>query len=109
MKAIVVETFGGPEVLREVDIEQPEPQPHQVPVRVSVAGVNFLDVYQRTGATPVRPPFRAGVEGVVANDSPGCGSTTNAKRQRDTARCHRLNLLPYTRLLPTSMAHCHVQ
>lgn len=66
MKAIVVEQFGGPGVLREAEIERPEPGPHQVLVRVSVAGVNFLDVYQRTGTTPLRPPFRAGVEGVGA-------------------------------------------
>ena len=66
MKSIVVEKFGGPGVLREAEIERPEPGPHEVLVRVSVAGVNFLDVYQRTGTTPLRPPFRAGVEGVGA-------------------------------------------
>jgi NADPH2:quinone reductase len=33
-------------------------------VDVAISGVNFLDVYQRAGATPLRPPFGAGVEGV---------------------------------------------
>ncbi|WP_091345447.1 hypothetical protein [Micromonospora rhizosphaerae] len=63
MKAIVVEEFGGPDVLREVEVKQPEPEPHRALVRVTVSGVSFLDVYQRTGATPLRTPFRAGVEG----------------------------------------------
>lgn len=62
MKAIVVEELGGPDVLREVEVKQPEPEPHRALVRVTVSGVSFL-VYQRTAATPLRTPFRAGVEG----------------------------------------------
>jgi len=69
----MVEEFGGPEVLRAVDAASPEPGSGQVLVEVKVSGANFLDVYQRIGATPLGAPFRAGVEGVgtvvaVGND-----------------------------------------
>jgi NADPH2:quinone reductase len=50
--------------LTQAEVDRPSPAPDQVLVEVTVSGVNFLDVYQRTGATPLRPPFAAGVEGV---------------------------------------------
>jgi NADPH2:quinone reductase len=64
MRAVIVSEIGGPEVLTQAEVDRPSPSPDQVLVEVTVSGVNFLDVYQRTGATPLRPPFAAGVEGV---------------------------------------------
>lgn len=64
MEAITVTEFGGPEVLTPTEQPRPTPGPGQVLVDVSVAGINYMDVYQRTGATPVKPPYVAGVEGV---------------------------------------------
>lgn len=64
MQAVTVNAFGGPEVLVPGEVQRPAPDAHQVLVEVTVAGVNYLDVYQRTGATPLRAPFLAGVEGV---------------------------------------------
>jgi NADPH2:quinone reductase len=64
MRAIVIEQLGGSEVLTEVEVDRQSPARDQVLVEVAVSGVNFLDIYQRTGATPLRPPFGAGVEGV---------------------------------------------
>ena len=52
MKAIRVEQYGGPEVLRLVDVPIPEPGPGELLIRVEAAGVNFVDVYHRTGALP---------------------------------------------------------
>jgi NADPH2:quinone reductase len=82
MRAIVVEEFGGPEVLRQVEVERPDPGPRQLLVKVSVAGVNYLDVYQRTVATPVQPPFRAGGEGVGTVVAVGGDVTDAAVGQR---------------------------
>lgn len=62
--AIVVSEFGGHEVLSSAEVERPSPGPTDVLVSVTISGVNFLDVYQRTGVTPLRVPFIAGVEGV---------------------------------------------
>src|SRR3954471_9204824 len=47
MRAIQIEEFGGPEVLKLVDLPVPEPGPEEVLVRVARAGVNFADTHQR--------------------------------------------------------------
>jgi NADPH2:quinone reductase len=62
-KAIVVEKLGGAEVLTLVDRDPGAPGPGQVRVRVAAAGVNFIDVYFRTGLYPRPLPFVAGLEG----------------------------------------------
>ncbi len=74
MKAIRVDAFGGPEVLRLVELPDPEPGPGQLRVRVEAAGVNFIDVYHRTGLYPNPLPFAPGVEGAGVVDRVGPGS-----------------------------------
>ncbi|HEX5906429.1 MAG TPA: quinone oxidoreductase [Propionibacteriaceae bacterium] len=64
MRAICVSSFGGPEVFTLTEVDSPTPAATQVLVQVTVAGLNYLDVYQRTGVTPVATPYLAGVEGV---------------------------------------------
>jgi NADPH2:quinone reductase len=64
MLAISVNSFGGPEVFTLTEVDRPIPAPTQVLVQVTVAGLNYLDVYQRTGVSSVAPPYLAGVEGV---------------------------------------------
>jgi NADPH2:quinone reductase len=64
MYAVQVSAVGGPEAFTGVEIDTPTPSATQVLVQLSVSGVNFLDVYQRNGATPLQAPFLAGVEGV---------------------------------------------
>ena len=63
MKAIQVQKSGGPEVLTLVDIPVPKPKPHEAVVKVSAAGVNFIDVYLREGRYPSPLPFISGQEG----------------------------------------------
>jgi len=63
MKAIRVERTGGPEALRLTDVPSPVPAEGQVRVRVEAAGLNFIDVYQRTGLYPVPLPATPGLEG----------------------------------------------
>lgn len=64
MNAVVVSEHGGPESLEIQQVGRPAPGTGQILVRLSVAGVNYLDVAQRKGATPLQAPFPAGVEGV---------------------------------------------
>ena len=73
MKAIRIDTFGGPEVLCVADLPDPSAGPGQVVVRVQAAGVNFIDVYHRTGLYPNPLPLVPGMEGAgtVAAVGPG--------------------------------------
>ena len=75
MKAIRVRASGGPEVLRLEEIPAPTPGPGQVLVQVEAAGVNFIDVYQRTGQYPVPPPFTPGQEAAGRVTAAGAGVT----------------------------------
>lgn len=55
--------YGGAEVNRLETISTPQPKPGEALVRVRAAGVNFIDVYQRTGIYPGELPCTPGVEG----------------------------------------------
>jgi NADPH:quinone reductase len=68
MKAIQVQKSGGPEVLTFVDLPDPQPKPNEAVVKVSAAGVNFIDVYFREGLYPSSLPFVIGQEasGIVS-------------------------------------------
>lgn len=73
MRAIRVTRTGGPEVLRLEEVPPPEPGPGQARVRVAYAGVNFIDVYHRTGLYPLPLPFTPGREGAGVVDAVGEG------------------------------------
>jgi NADPH2:quinone reductase len=62
MRAIVITQNGGPEVLEPAERPVPEPGPGEVLIDVAAAGVNFIDVYYRTGAYPQELPYTPGVE-----------------------------------------------
>ena len=73
MKAITVSGYGGPEMLEYGEASTPEPGPGEARIRVSAAGVNFIDVYQRTGAYTGQLPFIPGLEGSGEVDAVGEG------------------------------------
>lgn len=62
-KAIRIEEFGGPEVLRWVDVELGEPGPGEARVAHRAVGINFIDTYHRSGLYPVKLPGGLGGEG----------------------------------------------
>lgn len=66
-KAIRLYEHGGPEVLRWEDVDLPDPGPHEIKLRHTAIGLNFIDVYQRTGLYPIPLPHSLGSEaaGVV--------------------------------------------
>ena len=68
MKAVQIDEYGGPEVLKYRDVADPTPGPGEAVVDVQAIGVNFTDTYSRAGVNPVpRLPWTVGVEaaGVV--------------------------------------------
>ena len=77
MQRVIVDRFGGPEVLSVVQDDDPRPGPGEVRVRVLAAGVSFTDAQLRAGtyiAGGPKPPFTPGYElvGVVEELGPGC-------------------------------------
>ncbi|HEY8156266.1 MAG TPA: quinone oxidoreductase [Myxococcota bacterium] len=72
-KAIVVEKTGGPEQLSLAERDPGAPASGQLRVRIAAAGVNFIDVYFRTGLYPRPLPFVAGLEGAGRIEAVGEG------------------------------------
>lgn len=73
MRAIRVQETGGPEVLQVQEVESPRPGPGEVRIRVEAAGLNFIDIYHRTGSYPLDTPFTPGREAAGVVDAVGEG------------------------------------
>jgi NADPH2:quinone reductase len=75
MRAIQIEAHGGPDQLKLVELPVPEPTPGEVRVRHRAIGVNFLDVYHRTGLYKSPLPMVLGTEGAGVVEAVGAGVT----------------------------------
>src|ERR687889_1361813 len=73
MKAIRVNKQGGPEILSYEDVEVTEPGEGEARVKLAASGVNFIDIYQRTGLYPRETPFTLGLEGAGEIEAVGEG------------------------------------
>ena len=61
--AIQITEYGGPEVMKLVDLSVGEPGPGELRIRHQACGLNFIDVYQRTGLYNNPLPLTLGMEG----------------------------------------------
>jgi NADPH:quinone reductase len=75
MRAIAIEHAGGPDVLHEVEAEVGEPGTGEVRVRHHACGVNFIDIYHRSGLYPLPLPAILGVEAAGVVEAVGAGVT----------------------------------
>ena len=75
MRAIVVRELGGPEAMVLAEHPDPVPGPGQVLVQVAAAGVNFIDIYRRSGVYPQPVPYVPGSEGAGTVLAVGDGVT----------------------------------
>ena len=82
MKAVRVHKYGGPEVLTLEEIPVPEPKAGEARVKIEAAGVNYIDIYQRTGLYPMKTPFTLGTEGAGIVDAVGPDVTEVKKGDR---------------------------
>ncbi|HWA95918.1 MAG TPA: quinone oxidoreductase [Terracidiphilus sp.] len=73
MKAIQIQAIGGPEVLKLVDLEIPEPGPGQVLIRVEAVGVNYIETYFRRGIYKATMPLVPGSEAAGTVEKLGAG------------------------------------
>lgn len=74
-KTVIIEEFGGPEKLKLVEREVGEPGPGEVRIRHKAIGLNFIDIYQRTGLYPLQLPAALGMEGAGIIEAVGEGVT----------------------------------
>lgn len=82
MKAIQIKQPGGPEAMELVDLPVPEPKANEAVVKVSAAGVNFIDVYNREGRYKAPLPFILGQEGAGVVSAVGGDVKTLKKGDR---------------------------
>ena len=78
MKAVQITEYGGPDVMKYVDLPDPIAGPEQAVVDIQAVGVNFTDIYSREGVNPPGLPWVAGVEGAGVVRSVGSGVTNVA-------------------------------
>ena len=105
MQAIRIDRYGGPEVMRVWEIDTPEPGPGEVRVRVEAAGVNFIDIYHRTGLYAMELPFTPGVEGAGEIETVGPDVTEFAPGDRVGWTMHpggyaECTIVPTKKLIP---------
>jgi NADPH2:quinone reductase len=82
MKSIQVKELGGPEKLQLVETETPQPGPGQALVRIAASGVNYIDVYFRTGQYKAPLPVMLGNEGAGTVQAAGPGVSEVAPGDR---------------------------
>ena len=72
-QTIQISQFGGPEVMQLVDVAVGQPGPGEIRIRHHAIGLNFIDVYQRTGLYPNALPLNLGMEGAGIVEAVGEG------------------------------------
>lgn len=75
MRAVRLNEAGGPEVMQVTDVPVPTPGPGQILIRHEAIGLNFIDIYQRTGFYPMTYPSGLGREGAGVVQAIGEGVT----------------------------------
>ena len=74
-QAVIIEKNGGPEELKLIDVQVGEPGPGEIRIRHKAIGLNFIDVYQRSGLYPFPMPLRLGMEASGVVEAVGEGVT----------------------------------
>ena len=105
-QAIRIEKFGGPEMLQLVEVDVGEPGPGEIRIRHHACGLNFIDVYQRTGLYPNPLPLLLGMEGAGTVEAVGAGVTHLAVGDRAAYASNPPGAYSQARVMP---AKCVVQ
>ena len=100
---ILAKQTGGPEVLEYQSYEAASPGPGEALVRQAAIGLNFIDVYHRTGLYPVNPPFTPGLEGAGTIEAVGPGVTDLVPGQRVAYAGGPMGAYADLRVMPASV------
>ena len=104
MLAIQALSAGGPEVLKAIDLPTPVPGPGQILIRHAAAGLNYIDIYQRTGLYPIAFPTVLGLEGAGLVEAIGEGVTRFAVGDRAAYGTGPLGAYSEAHLVPEGRA-----
>jgi NADPH:quinone reductase len=74
-KAVLIEQYGGPEELKLVDVQVGEPGPGEIRIRHKAVGLNYIDIYQRSGLYKLPMPLSMGMEAAGVIEAVGEGVT----------------------------------
>lgn len=101
-KAIRIQSTGGPEVMQWVDVDLGEPGPGEIRVRQFAVGLNFIDVYYRTGLYPMSLPGGIGMEAAGIVTATGEGATRFKAGDRVTYASSTTGAYALERVVPES-------
>lgn len=82
MKKVIIRETGGPEKLELIDAPRPQPGPSEVLIRNHAIGVNFIDIYHRSGLYPLELPTGLGREGAGVVEAIGDGVSSVSPGER---------------------------
>ncbi|EYC50646.1 quinone oxidoreductase [Hylemonella gracilis str. Niagara R] len=74
-RAVRIDQTGGPEEMKVIEVTVGEPGPGEIRIRHHAVGLNFIDVYQRSGLYPFPMPLQLGMEGAGVVEAVGAGVT----------------------------------
>jgi NADPH2:quinone reductase len=106
VRAIQIEDFGEPDVMQLVDMPVGEPGPGEIRIRHHACGLNFIDVYHRTGLYPNTLPLTLGMEGAGIVEAVGDGVTHLHAGDRAAYASHPPGSYSEARVMP---AQCVVR
>ena len=101
-RTVIIEQAGGPEALKLVDREVGEPGPGEIRIRHHACGLNYIDVYQRTGLYPLTLPHALGMEAAGIIEAVGDGVTHLAPGQRAAYAATPPGAYAEARVMPAS-------
>ena len=100
IQAIRLRQNGGPEQMELVDVEVGQPGPGEIRIRHHAVGLNFIDVYQRTGLYPMQMPAGLGMEGAGIVEAVGEGVTHLKAGDRAAYASHPPGAYSQARVMP---------
>lgn len=107
MKAVLVRETGGPDKLRYEEVPKPAPGPKQALVKIAACGVNFIDIYFRTGLYKADPPIVLGMEAAGVIEAVGPEVTEVAAGDRVAYAMARGAYAEYTAVPASLLVKVH--
>ena len=102
VQAIQIDAFGGPEVMRLVELEVGDPGPGEIRIRHHAIGLNFIDIYQRSGLYRNALPMVLGMEGAGVVEAVGEGVSHLRAGDRAAYACMPPGAYSQARVMPAT-------